>query len=391
MRTFALVNQSCYRRQEEVARVKQFLFMNGYDESEALESADLAFLFTCAFCQSKMSDMLDEIARIRSVMPGHCRLVVGGCLPETAADELKKNFDGETISPRNFQALNRLPGIKVKVEDLLNTPAATDQASLPAAGPSGATGPTLPLVEMQSRNGAEKRVGVFIASGCRRKCSYCAIRFATGPLKSRPLELVTRTFSEGLNRGYRKFEIYADSVGDYGKDIGTSLGELLDWLSHNDRKFSVGLYDLLPEAFLEVADRILSLCKAGKLHYLYVPLQSGNPRVLRRMNRLCDLNELLLRLKEVRRQEGVFLQTGIMIGFPGETDAEFADTLSLLQAVQFDDVYVHFYSDMPNTPASRFPEKIDKDVMFGRQALLSAAGVRHNAEKTLHEWENMRS
>ena len=81
MRTFTFVNQSCYRRQEEIARVRRFLFINQFSESTDLAGADLVIFFTCGFCQSRVVDMLGEIKRIQSVLGERGELVVGACLP----------------------------------------------------------------------------------------------------------------------------------------------------------------------------------------------------------------------------------------------------------------------------------------------------------------------
>ena len=85
----------------------------------------------------------------------------------------------------------------------------------------------------------------------------------------------------------------------------------------------------------------------------------------------------------------MFLQTGVIVGFPTETDEEFEDTLTFLRTVQFNNVYVHFYSDMPNTESSKLSNKIDKEVMLKRLNLLETAGVKYHREKTRHERENI--
>ena len=388
MTTFVFVNKSCYRRQEEIAMVRRFLFMNGFAEDADLAKADLAILFTCAFCQSRVADMLEEIGRIRSVIKDECELIVGSCLPETDKAGLENVFSGKTITPTDFTALNRLPGITVKIEELPKRfgkdTAYAPSMTHPSPGPPE---PALPLEQDAAGPGSGQSMGVFISSGCLGQCSYCAIRFATGRLRSKPLDVVTRTLSEGLDQGYRRFEIYADSMGDYGLDIGADLGDLFDWMAKSPGGFSVGIHDLHPHAFVKFFGKILSLCQAGRIHYLYVPLQSANPRILKLMNRPCDVKALLEKLLKVRTFDGVFLQTSIIVGFPSETDGEFEETLAFLEAIRFSDVYVHCYSDMPNTESSQLPDKIDKAMMRRRLNRLERAGIHYNDEKARHELE----
>jgi tRNA A37 methylthiotransferase MiaB len=408
MKNFTVVNQSCYRRQEEIAMVRRFLIQNGLSEDADLTRADLALFFTCAFSQSRVSDMLREIDRMRSVMRQESELIVGSCLPVTDAAALKRVFHGKTITPTDFRALNQLSGIKTRIEEppiglgqetscipIGNPPSSGrlnkrfQTAALGALNALMRAWPALRLERIASRLNGHRRMGVFISAGCMRRCSYCAIRFATGQLRSKPVEAVARTFSEGLDLGYRKFEVYADSIGDYGVDIGTNLGDVFDWLANHNRQFSVGLYDLHPHAFLKFFDKIFALCRARKVHYLYVPLQSGSQRVLKLMNRPCNLDALEKRLLAIRKLGGVFIQTSIIIGFPSETNQEFEETLAFLKRVLFSDVYVHFYSDMPNTESSRMPGKIGKEVMLQRFKRLQKARLHYDYAETRHEWESL--
>jgi tRNA A37 methylthiotransferase MiaB len=389
MPSFIFINKSCYRRQEEIARVRRFLFINGFVEDTDMSRTDLIFLFTCAFCESKVVDMLNELAHIRSMTKEGCEIVVGSCLPDMNSAKLGRVFDGKTITPKDFSMLNQIPGITVNFEAVNSIE--DEGLRFPTANGvlSSVRMPDLPGGTSFYGADFDKRMGVFIASGCLRKCSFCAIRFATGPLRSKPLDEVIRTFSEGLNRGYRRFEIYADSIGDYGLDIGTNIGDLFDWLLNEDREFSAGIYDLHPQTFLKYFDKVISLCEAGKVHYLYVPLQSGSSRILRLMNRGCNVDDLLDKLLAVKAKGGLFFQTGIIVGFPTETDKDYEQTLRLLSEVQFTDVYVHCYSDMPDTESSKLSGKVDKQTMLKRLDLLHSAGIRHNREDTLKEWRNV--
>jgi tRNA A37 methylthiotransferase MiaB len=406
MKTFLFVNQSCNRRQEEIGRVRRFFLLNGFAEEEDPARADLVVFFTCAFCKSKVAEMLEEIARLRSLLKGGGELIVGSCLPKTDGPGLRAVFDGRTITPTDFSALDGIPGITVGIEEM-PPPAGTDAAGLPvqpltsphpgkrrvkkwagaAARLSMRACPALRLERLAARLDTDPRMAVFVASGCRRKCSYCAIRFATGPLKSKPPETVKRMMEDGWDQGYRKFDLYADSLGDYGLDIGTDLGRLFEWLRRSDRAFSVGLYDLHPQAFLKYHNDIRALGRAGRIHFLYVPLQSGSGRVLGAMNRPCDVLSLRDKLAEIRRRGGVFLQTSVIVGFPGETDREFEDTVAFLKAVRFSDVLVHFYTDMPDTESSRRPDKIGKADMRRRLDRLEKSGIRFDRTKARREWE----
>ncbi len=412
MRTFLFVNESCHRRQAEIAMVKDFLILNGWVEGFRLRTADLIIFFTCAFCQSKVTEMVNEIAHIKSGMKPTAELIVGSCLPKTDKESLRRVFDGKTINPTDFSELDSLANIEMSIKDMpsmFGEEAITSQERHSAltvqhhtpfkkAVPKAlnrfktqGTCRTLKQIPHMLRSRVlSKRKVVMLSVGCLRKCSYCAIRFATGKLRSKPMESIMNEFAEGFKSGYKKFELYADSIGDYGLDIGTSLGELLDELAHlRNKRFSIGIYDLHPASFTKYFDRIMSFCEVGGLHYLYVPIQSGNERILRLMNRPCNVNDLKEKLMEVKQSKRAFLQTSIIVGFPTETEEDFEDTVRFLKEVDFDDAFIHFYTDMPKTKSSKLAGKVSKDNMSRRMGRISEAGIRHNVGRTRHEWENI--
>ncbi|MEI6970486.1 MAG: radical SAM protein [bacterium] len=408
MRAFHFVNKSCNRRQEEVHTVGDFLRINGWKQTDTAGNADLVILFTCAFCHSRVTDMLDEIGRIRAALKDGAELIVGSCLPKTDPARLQSVFNGKIIHPTDFSALDSLPGITVKFDAILDgrgqAAASIGAARQQAAGASphnrkeqllrkavsfvrcgrrlAGGGPAAP-------QSPDKRKIIFLAAGCRRLCSYCAIRFATGKLRSKPLDWVLWQFRDGVYHGFGKFELYADSIGDYGMDIGTDLGHLFEQLLAMREQFTIGVYDLHPASFLKYYDQLMALCRAGKVHFLYVPLQSGNARIMKLMRRPCDPRDLRQKLLNVKHVGGIFLQTSIIAGFPSETEEEFQDTVDFLTALEFDDVYVHFYSDMPGTESSEMDGKIDKETMRGRMDKIMAAGIRNQIGETRHEWENI--
>jgi tRNA A37 methylthiotransferase MiaB len=334
--------------------------------------------------------------------------MVGCCLPKIDPDQLRKVFQGPVIHSSDFSALDALPGVTVPFKTVLakwgemavcvadddETRALPKQVGLERRLARTAVSLVrsacrLTGLRPQPAVSPDKTKYVLVAAGCKRQCSYCAIRFATGRLRSKPLDWVLRQFREGLEEGYGKFELVADSIGDYGLDIGTDLGALVRRLLDIREKFTVGIFDLHPSSFLKHFDEIFALCKEGKVHFLSVPVQSGNERILKLMHRPCDVRDLQQKLEQIRGISGIFMHTSIIAGFPTETTDEFEDTLSFLKAVAFDDTAVHFYSDMPGTKSSTMEGKIDKQTMRGRMNAILAAGIKNREHATRHEWENI--
>lgn len=407
VRSFHLVDRSCYRRQEDVSLVRRFFLTNGWIEAPGVEDARCVVLLTCAEMRYKVVNMIREVGRLSKRISGSAELIVGGCLPKTDKEALAQVFQGKTLTPTDFSSLNSLPDIRIRVEDMppaygrgaaskpLARRAAFSRGNAIPYGPSRWLSrmvrrhiPIAGLRDLASRLARIRGTEIYVSAGCAKNCSYCAIHFATGQLRSKPLDLVVQNISDGLQLGYRTFNLQSDSIGGYGLDLGTNLGELLGRILKLPGYFTIGLDDLHPHEFIRYFEQIRSLCRARRLSYLYVPVQSGNERVLGMMRRQCDVKDLATKLTEIRRFGEVFLQTCMIVGFPGETESEFEDSLRFLKSVGFDRIFVHYYCDMPNTESSRLPGKTDKATMSARLERVNRSGIRHSIPETCHEWES---
>lgn len=403
---FHILGKSCNRRQEEIAMVRSFFLSNGWNETNRLGAADLAVFFACAGVRYLVADNVNEIVETQRKMKSGAELIVGSCLPAMDNESLRKVFQGRTIMPTDFTALNDLPNISVRFEAMpklwgkdaapkqLNRPGFTaavrmhlDDTALRCLNSFAANRPNLTMKRAARWFRRRNTVAFSIAAGCSRKCTYCARPFASGKVRSKPLDVVVENIQRGLRYGFRAFDLHADSIGAYGADLQADLGDLLNRLLAIHERFSVGLYDVHPLDFIRFYDPIKRLCESSKLHHVYVAVQSGNDRILRLMKRPMDVEELAARLLEIRRYGNVYMQSAVIAGFPGETDEEFEDTIRLLRRIDFDSVYIHCYSDMPNTEASAMASKVDREAMIRRLAAIKQAGINHDVGETTQEWE----
>jgi tRNA A37 methylthiotransferase MiaB len=407
MSQFYVVDKSCYRRREELSLVRNFFLANHWTEAEQLGVADLVVFFACSGLRFLADEKIRDLQETRAQLKPGAELIVGGCLPGMEADLLRQSFSGKTVTPTNFAALNELPGIVTPIESMpriWGDSAACQllvKPRLGAAARMAADDFVLQLLRAIIRRWPAERLrqkalqlqrrntmAFSIAAGCSRRCAYCAKPFASGQVRSKPIDVVMRNIAEGVRIGYRAFDLYADSMGVYGHDQNTNLGNLLEQILASRKRFSIGLFDLHPQDFMRYFDLIKRLCETGKLHYIYVAIQSGNERVLKTMKRPCDVEDMATKLIDIRRYGNVFMQSGVIAGFPGESDEEFEDTIRLLKRINFDNVYVHYYCDMPHTEASAMTNKVDKAAMLRRLDKVRNAGINHNLAATQHEWES---
>jgi tRNA A37 methylthiotransferase MiaB len=407
MNEFYVIDRTCYRRREESSMVRNFFLTNGWTEAAQTDRADTVVYFACSGLRFLADEKMGEIEEIGSRMKPGASLIVGGCLPGMEGDRLRRRFTGQLITPTDFSALNLLPGITKPIETLppiWGRVAACQQLTKPqffVAIRMAADDVVLRFLRFAIERKPAKRLknlalqlqrrntaSFSIAAGCSRRCAYCAKPFASGQVRSKPISAVVQNIVEGVRFGYRAFDLYADSIGTYGHDQDVNLGNLLEEILAIKMRFSIGLFDVHPLDFIRYFGQIRSLCDARKLHYIYVAVQSGNERVLKSMKRPCNVQDLVAKLVEIRRYDHLFMQSGVIAGFPGESDEEFEDTLRLLRQVAFDNVYVHYYCDMPNTEASAMTNKVDKAAMLRRLDKVKSAGINHNLAATQREWDS---
>jgi tRNA A37 methylthiotransferase MiaB len=405
-RKFHVVDCCCWRRQEDRRLVEEFLLENAYGRANDIHDANLVVFSACGLTQQKSEEMILKISDVKAGLKKNATLVVGGCLPKIDREKLQDVFHGEVICPTDLRALNKLPGVEISIEDFIKSKIKSPNCFLTSfidndfagQGKAGNKDSVFPKKKLSTqvcgkllaRLGAHgsgsfiakeiriifRRVflrydywalnlmrcyNIHIAKGCDRNCSYCAIRFAIGPLQSRPLPEIMDEFGRALDEGNRTFHFYADCVGDYGLDIGTSLGELLKKVAAVDRKFTLWLCDIQPEMFLKYFEEIENLCKQSKIRALHIPIQAINRRILELMRRPFDVQEFknkILRLKK----HSILFKFDLIVGFPSESEEEFQDTIEFLKGMKKVYCFVEPYSDRPKTAASGYPNKIGIDI-----------------------------
>jgi tRNA A37 methylthiotransferase MiaB len=217
---------------------------------------------------------------------------------------------------------------------------------------------------------------VRLAKGCLGKCAFCAIKFATGKLESKPLPEVMAEFQQGLDRGYDQFLFVAGDTGCYGLDIGTSIIELLSRIFSVNRDFKIILKEFnaqwLVKYYADLAPLLIQ--HADKIDYIIIPVQSASNAILKRMKRpyqIEDVAKCLTNLKALC--PNLKITTHIMAGFPGETEADFQQSVDFIQRFEFYYVDFYGYEDRPNTESSAYDCKVSQDAIDQRLARIKAA------------------
>ena len=238
---------------------------------------------------------------------------------------------------------------------------------------------------VERRRGLRTRAFVKVQDGCDNRCTYCVVRIARGPQHSRPLEAVLQEVRERVAEGYLEVVLTGVHVGAYGQDLGTDLAALIRRILAETevrrlRLSSIEPHDLRPE--------FLSLWEDPRLcPHLHLPLQSGSDAVLRRMGRRYTADQFAAWVEAARAAiPDLAVTTDVIVGFPGETEEEFAETLAFVEAIGFARVHIFPFSARPGTPAAAMPGRVPPPVVRERCGALqevAAAGARRFARAFL--------
>ncbi|WP_300154416.1 tRNA (N6-isopentenyl adenosine(37)-C2)-methylthiotransferase MiaB [Solidesulfovibrio sp.] len=328
------------------------------------DQADIFILFTCSVREKPEQKVASELGRIADRHGGRpdAFVAVGGCTAQQIGTALWRRFpmvrlvfgtDGLAAAPRALARIVDEPGLRLSLLDFTETYPERDQAwpkdRLPA------------------------KAFVSIMQGCDNFCAYCIVPFVRGRQKSRALPAVLAEVEALATRGVREVTLLGQNVNSYGLDAagdGTSFAALLDAVAAVP---GIGRIRFTTSHPKDLSDDVIArfaalpeLCPA-----LHLPVQSGSDAVLARMGRGYD-RAAYIRLVEKLRQArpDIALTTDLIVGFPGETEADFRLTLDLVRDVGFDSGFSFMYGDRPGTASERMEPKIDQKTKSARLAEL---------------------
>jgi threonylcarbamoyladenosine tRNA methylthiotransferase MtaB len=350
-----LASLGCKLNQSEIETLARELAAHGHQVATEPSTADAIVLNTCAVTQVAVRKSAQLARRLYRESHG-ARLILTGCFAELSPEEAGA-----------LPGLERVVGNRDK-ERLLEIL----QASLPAVP---IVRPTPALVEAVA---LRTRASVKIQDGCDNECTYCIVRYARGPQRSRPLEQITAEIRARLASGYQEIVLTGVHIGSYGRDRGqvaanTDLWGLVREILHETQLPRLRLSSIEPWDITVENLRVWTeprLCR-----HLHLPLQSGCDDILAHMKRRYTAGDFA-QLVEAARQVApeMAITTDVIVGFPGETDAQFQATLRFVEAMQFARVHIFPYSSRPGTPAAGWPDQVPADVKRARsQALQEVA------------------
>ena len=359
-----LTTFGCQMNQADAQRIRGLLTRLGYTETEEESEADLILFNTCCVRQHAEQRLIGRIQSLINTKKRNADLIIGvaGCMAQ--------NMQGELLEALPLVDLVFGPN---DIEDLpLLLQRAASEKTTGNFAPRGAfDGESADGIVLHRPFSAM----VNIIRGCTNFCSYCIVPYVRGPEVSRPLDELTSFIKELADRGVKEITLLGQNVNAYGKDLGMNEGfaTLLEHIEQIDGIRWVRFMTSHPRDFsLETVKRMAALTKVCEQYHL--PVQAGSNRILHEMKRGYTRERYLELVGNVRSHiPGVSLSTDIICGFPGETDAEFRETLELIREVRYETAFMYYYSPREGTAAATMINQIDEETRKGRLAELIAA------------------
>lgn len=386
-----IIYNGCQMRALDSSRLHNYFILNHQQIVTTPDEADYNILVTCGVIRKQVESSFSLVEGYQNYKG---ELIVLGCVPAIAPDEFKNKFNVRFLSTKNLNEIDTFfPHFTLKFKDV---PYAHEpyknhveydvfkererkdgienlrddfEFSRKFLAKCVSTLKTKAGINVLKSDEKADVCYLNIASGCLNKCAYCGIRSAIGPLKSKPLDICINEYKNLLAQGYRNFRIIADDLGAYGLDIHSSFAQLLHKLSETDKGLNVRwiFEDFNPKWLIRYQDDIYKYVKQKKIIEILCPLQSGNNRILKLMNRAYDINEVVeLLLKFKKANPLITLISHAIVGFPTETEEEFNDTLLMLEKLNCDELTILGYHDSEGILSHDIEPKISHEVIQER-------------------------
>lgn len=357
----------CQMNEAESAKVESILHHAGYSATSDESAADIIILNSCVVRQAaedKVRGKIGSLVRAKQQNPD-LKIGVTGCLVTGQEERLKAQYPYVDLffEPSDFSRLTEI---------------------IPDAGEIDLDLAELPHFYNDAQ-AASPRVTAYvpIIYGCNFVCSYCIVPYRRGREISRPFDEIVQEVERIAATGVREVTLLGQTVNAYGHDLedGRDLADLLTAVDAIPGVERLRFLTSHPKYFNDkLIDTIAALPSACE--HVNLPVQAGNNEVLRRMRRTYTNEHYRERIARIRETiPGVTLSTDIIVGFPGETDEQFQDTLDLLRDIEFEKVHVAMYSPRPGTLSARWEDDIPHEVKHARHQAVEELQAGISARK----------
>ncbi len=336
----------CSRNLVDTEVMLAILLKNGYEVAQNPLYADFHIINTCGFLQAARDEAIETIRNTFATMKKGAKVIVAGCMVSIQKNNLKELF------PQIHYFLG-----SADVDKILEAVRSFEQGEIVTSAKSFLQQGEVPRLTSTPKHYAYLK----IAEGCRKQCSFCIIPKIKGPLQSKSIAQIDKEFTALINQGVKEIILIAQDLGDFGKDRmeKQALHTLLRHLLTKKEQFWIRLLYLYPD---EIDDELIDIIKSDSrvLPYLDMPIQHINDRLLKLMFRKTSSSDIKNTLQSLREKiPQIVIRTSLMVGFPSETEEEFAELVRFVEDYKLDNVGVFSYSKEELSHSATLENHID--------------------------------
>ena len=360
--TFFLETFGCQMNDHDSEKVAGVLLSRGYRQVESPDAASLVLYNTCSIREKAAQKVFSRLGEYRTKQAPGQIIGVLGCVAQQEGEEIFRRAPwvslvcGSASYRKLPELLSQLEAGNQRVTGLDNDTDETFETPV-------------------TRRDNPWRAYLTIIEGCDKACAYCVVPFTRGPERSRASDSVLREVRELVDLGYSEVQLLGQTVNSYADPSARKMcfSDLLLAVADVPGMRRVRFTTSHPRDF--GADIVAALEAQPKLcNHVHLPVQSGSTRILRAMTRTYTRSEYLEKIAMLRgAKRDIAITTDVIVGFPGETEEDFAETLSLLEGVRYDSLFSFKYSPRPNTPSLSMPDAISEEEKSRRLTLLQEA------------------
>jgi MiaB/RimO family radical SAM methylthiotransferase len=383
-------SNGCAVLRHETERIARYFTLNGWILEKSPEVADIVILTCCGVTHNEEDEAIGMLRKLEEIRTPDSRIIVSGCMPAFAKERVLDVSPQATIL--KYAELVQLDGI-ISADVPFETVYYNVHPQLESENNSEYdTDMNLQLMRKIDRLCGSrmceqawnvstlrkymwddnKTFQIKVSYGCPGKCSYCATKIGIGDFRSVDKDFIMMQFSEGLKMGYDHFILMGDEIGAYGRDIGTTLPELLQQMyDKSDGKATVSIRYIHPDILVTLYDRMKKFFALGFVNYFCCAIQSASPTVLMRMNRNPNIEPFIRCMEDINKNNyPVSKHTQIIVGFPGEISDDVLLTMDALRRCEFEHININLYSPRQHTAAWNMKETVTQEEKIFRAELI---------------------
>ena len=380
---YSILTMGCQLNENDSEKIAGMLENMGYYQIDDYKNADLVIFNTCCVRENAEDRLFGKIGEIKKIKENrNVILAIGGCMMQekNMLEKIKNSYPFVNVIFGTHTMQNLPENIykaiikNEKVKDILDI--------------DGEIYEGLPI-----KRTSNFKASVTIMYGCNNFCTYCIVPYVRGRERSRNPEKILEEVKELSNEGYKEITLLGQNVNSYiGNGNIKNFAELLNEVCKIDGIERVNFISPHPKDFTD--DVIEVIAKNEKItRIIHLPLQSGNTKVLKEMNRKYTKEQYLMLVEKMKEKiPNVVFSTDIIVGFPGETDEEFDDTLDVVKKVNFEQIFMFIYSKREGTVADKREDQVPEEIKhkrFDKLKELYESRVDENNEKYLNTIQSL--